>query len=236
MPGPADLGFAEFVSTLLTETAASVVSAHAEQEERLRALAESATLTPEEYAPLMPPQEVDAALAGLLPDGEGGTTAAADGPVPEEKVLDALGLELTKLHVEQDRLTAAGAAAVRQAVAEHLAGRHISALREASRLGVPRIVVDGGKVSAKLTYSIVESGNGGSTPERPTPAPTSRPISIDPRLARFATLRPDLLTRLPAATAGVRLNVRPASADTVQDTTVRADVFGEVSLTFRTVL
>ena len=49
-------------------------------------------------------------------------------------------------------------------------------------------------------------------------------------------MRPDLPARIPAATAGVRLQVRPASADTVQDTTVRADVFGGVSVTFRTVL
>ena len=234
MPGPADLGFAEFVSTLLSETAAAVVSAHAQQEERLRALAETATLTPEEYAPLVPPAEVDAALVGLLPDGDGGTAAVAGGAVPDKEVLLALGLELTDAHVDNSRLTEAGALAIRQVVAEHLAGRHVEALRAASRIGVPRVVVDGGKVSAKLTYSIVESGEGG--PSDPGPPPAGRPVGLDPRLVRLARVRPDLLARIPAATAGVRLQVRPASADTVQDTTVRADVFGEVSVTFRTVL
>ncbi|MFC5381384.1 hypothetical protein [Aquipuribacter nitratireducens] len=241
MPGPADLGFAEFVSTLLSETTASVIAAHTEQEERLRDLAASATMSPEEYALLLPAEEVDAALASLLPGEQGGTSAVPGGPVPPKDVLAGLELDLDDSHVEGRTLTEAGAAAVRRAVAEHLAERHLSGLREAARTGLPRVVVDGGTVSAKLTYSVVDPGE---KPEEPGRASgLTRPgdgsatkTSLDPRLAVLARVRPDLVARVPSALSGVRLAVRPASPDMVQDATVRADVFGEVRVTFRTVL
>jgi hypothetical protein len=241
VPGPADLGFAEFVSTLLSETAASVVAAHTEQEERLRDLAASATLSAAEYATLLPATEVDAALAGVLPGEDGGTSAVAGGPVPPDDLLTGLGLTLEKEHTDGAVLTDAGAAAVRAAVAEHLAERHVAGIREAARVGLPRVVVDGGTVSAKLTYSVVQDDDepspgtsGVTTPATPV-APVVRNL-VDPRLAVLRGTRPELLSRVPAALSGVRLAVRPASSDTVQDTTVRADVFGEVRLTFRTVL
>lgn len=156
-PIPVDLGFAEFVSTLLSETIDSIIASQMSQEERLRALLESVNLPREDFAAIaIGDDDVERALVRLFGDGEGGHQLAVGVKVPAE-LLEVIGVELDGA----GGIDAAGVAAVREGVRLLLAVQQQDALRATARQGVPRVIVDAGKLRAKLTFSAVHIGDEG---------------------------------------------------------------------------
>ncbi|KRE43297.1 hypothetical protein [Knoellia sp. Soil729] len=236
-----DVGFAEFVAVLLVETLDSIVASHASQEDRLRALDAAADMTAEEVAATsITAGMVDLALVELFPDGQGGTSVTVGGPTPTPEVLTELGVSLPS---RDGGLSSSDVGALRNAVALHLAQRHLESVREVRRRGVPRVLVDGGTVRAKLAFSTVRSAPAEPSPARRaapglTPAVTRSvlrdiPISrigdlIGPRAT---VLRPEVLDGI----RDLRLRVRPPVASPEPgEPANRADIFGEVEIRFRT--
>lgn len=236
-----DVGFAEFVAVLLVETLDSIVASHASQEDRLRALEATADLTAEEVAATsITAGMVDLTLVELFPDGQGGTSVVVGGPTPAPDVLAELEVKVPR---RDAGLTSGDVGMIRNAVALLLARRHLESVQEVRRRGVPRVVVDGGTLRAKLAFTTTRragaapssSGRagGGLTPAATRDVLASLPISrIDGLLGpRARVLRPEVLDGI----RDLRLRVRPPETDPEPGTPAeKADVFGEIEIRFRT--
>lgn len=239
-----DVGFADFVAVLLVETLDSIVASHTSQEERLRALDAAAELTPEEFAATGITDEVLAAmLAQLFPGGEAGTSLAVGGPVPDEEARAELGLELGDGDVDGGRLTEQGVETVQDAVALYLARRQLGAVREVARRGVPRVLVDGGTLRAKVNFTAVRGVPGDEEEEEATSVAETRFDTT--RLTRLGTssLRGNLVAWDSPIKAGVLDSIRnvrlrvagPAVPDAGEpQDEARTQVFGEVEIRFHT--
>ncbi|GAA4124172.1 hypothetical protein GCM10022415_29910 [Knoellia locipacati] len=236
-----DVGFAEFVAVLLVETLDSIVASHASQEDRLRALDAAAGVTPEEVAATsITGGMVDLTLVELFPDGKGGSTVVVGGPTPSPEVLAELDL---KVPARDGGLSSGDVGTIRNAVALFLARRHLESVQEVRRRGVPRVLVDGGTLRAKLAFTTVRRAAADPTPARSatsglTPAVTRAVLGGLPagRIGdlvgpRATILRPEVLDGI----RDLRLHVRPPVTTTEPGTpNERADVFGEIEIRFRT--
>jgi hypothetical protein len=260
-----DVGFADFVAVLLVETLESIVAAHTSQEERLAALRAAADLTVEQFASTGITMELlDATAARLFPDGEGGTTLAVGGPVPEAEALTELDVVLGAKDIDDAMLTEAGVTRIREALTLYLAGRQLDAVREVDARGVPRVRVEGGTLRAKLNFTAVDMSPPDADTERPAAdkersaaeATQVSPTVMQPWLAARSAVLSPVTTRLTGSVgerliawdsplqAGVLDSIRRTrlvvSTPTVPagggepEPTSRAEVFGEVEIRFRT--
>ncbi|MFN8046608.1 MAG: hypothetical protein U0Q08_11275 [Dermatophilaceae bacterium] len=254
---PHSVGFADFVAVLIVETLDSIVAAHTSQEERMRALDEALDLSVEDFAATAISDDVLAtALIQSFPDGKGGTALIVGGPVPPDSTLEELAVKLTGSDVEgiapKQTLTARGVKRVTDALALHLASRQLAALREARGRGVPRVLVDGGTLKARVNFTTTRAtaqptttpAGARSATGTPTRAMTSGPQPVLRTLTRptdalavgmvrFATpLRAGILESI----HDLRLNVLTPRTDTPTPATDRADIQGEVEIRFRTLL
>lgn len=239
---PLDVGFADFVAVLLVETLDSIVASHTSQAERLRSLDAAAELSVAEFASTGIGEEVLAAmLVQLFPDGQGGTTIVAGGPEPDPDALAELDLRLEGGEHRNGTLTSTGVTAVQQAVRLYLAGRQLEAVREVRRQGVPRVLVDGGTLRAKLNFTAVRN----EPDETDDPAPTRAPLGAGATALAAGTLRSNLVAFDSPIRAGVLDSIRhvrlkvaaptksdPEEGEPTQTTT--SQVFGEVEIRFRT--
>lgn len=229
----ADIGFADFVAMLLVETLDSIVASHTSQEERLRALEGAADLTAEEFATVgLSDELVASSLARLFPDGDGGTSVVVGGPVPDKAALAELGVELAPDGAEGRKLTESGVAAVLDGLRLYLAVQQQEAMRAVARRGVPRVLVDGGTLRAKVDFTAVSAGSSDSqrVPEPRTPTDIG--------------LRTTLLPFMSPLTKGVLDSIRTTRLMVVQpkpgtdpaEPTSRTTITGEVEIRFRTEL
>ncbi|MFQ4150273.1 hypothetical protein AAGW05_16560 [Arthrobacter sp. LAPM80] len=180
-PSVFDVGFADFVAVLLLETLESIVAAHTSQEERLSSLQEAAELTVEEFAQTgISVELIDMSATQLFPDDGGGTTLLTGGPVPGKDALDELAVTLRRGDTDEGGLTQAGVAHVRKGLALYLARRQLAALKEAQSRGIPRVLVEGGTLRAKLNFTAVDIGSRNTSEGRAEPTsekPPSRQIA-----------------------------------------------------------
>lgn len=243
LPTPAEIGFAEFVGKLLSEVLDSVLSSQIEQERRLAELSASAALTlADAEALLVGEADVDAELARLfpadVPGGHavyGGASYRPEGGGLAEEPPFAATLGVTLLaHVDYGPgqpagqvLTVAGVAKIRAAARTRLAASLLAALRQIVGRGVPRVLVNSGRVNARMTFQL--------TSQAPSAAPASQlsPVFLGAaERARFALPTASLATSPPSS---LRLTVRQASDRAPQVAQLQVDVYGEVEVTFRTV-
>lgn len=233
-----DIGFADFVAMLLVETLDSIVASHTSQEERLRALESAASFTAEEFAIVGITDEMAAdALARLFPDGNGGTVAVKGGPVPDDEALDELDVRLSSRSAEGGRLTEAGAQAVIDGVRLYLARQQLEAVQAVTRRGVPRVLVDGGTLRARMEFTVVkDAGQAASAdPVRipPVPAP---PLSVLPgRLLAVSPLTLGVLDTIRTNRLVVRQPASSSSSTAPSSTapSSTAAITGEVEIRFR---
>lgn len=254
---PVDLGFTEFVTTLLSEVVSSIVAAQSDQEERLAELTAAATLSPEEFAAAHVPDEaVDEYLAGLFPPSDptrqhDAVSAAPYQPASEEQAEqppfhELLGVELKSSDVNANRgtLRPRGASKIHAAARQQLAEQQLATARALLERGIPRVIVDAGRVSAKLTFEALQY----KEESEATEAEPDVPAEESETLRRGGPLigAPDvvMIGRLPRANVGVvvpqalrnvRMRVRSADERKPETGTARTNVYGEVELTFKTV-
>ena len=275
---PVDLGFTEFVSALLSEVLESVVSNQVQQEQRRGELLEAASLDPEAFAALhVGDAEVEGYLAQLFPasaaqrphDAASGTPyRPAEGDRDEQPpYAERLGVRLAggDVSAETGRLLASGARRLAAAARRRLAEQQVAAARDLVEGGVPRVQVDGGRITARVTFEAlqfreqaVEDVDDGGAAEDDTAEPDDgtqprmgeeilgqlggQPLRTSAGLSRrnplvLAGRLPDLRrpTVVPEVLRDVRLKVHTADETDDEPATGRAHVYGEVELTFRTV-
>jgi hypothetical protein len=115
--------------------------------------------------------------------------------------------------------TARGVASVREAVRLRLAEARLKALRQTVAQGVPRVVVDSGRVNVKLNFRLVDLDKLGARPNGAV-------VPLKPLVGSAG--KGDRLMRL-------RLIVRQVNEDTAPATPSAASGIGEFDLTFKTV-
>ncbi len=269
---PVDLGFTEFVTSLLSEVVRSIVAAQNDQEQQLAELAAAAALTLEEFqATHVSEMDVDTWLADRFPSSDPERPHDVVSGAPYEPASDeglehppfeeVLGVSLTGRDVNRGRgrLLAPGVAKLRAAARHQLARDEHEVTRQLVERGLPRVVVDAGRIRAKLTFEALRyreetdldadpvddaeegddhddgtepaSASGSGAPQLATAA---RPLRSNEVLmaGRLAGLRQS--TVIPQALRDVRLRVHTAD-DRKPETSARANVYGEVELTFKTI-
>ena len=222
------IGFAEFVGKLLSEVFDAVVTSQLDQRRRIDDLAESARLSEEEVASrFLDDVQVEAELANLFPAGANAGTPYRPGSQQQAEAppfTSVLGLTLKPgedfaMQGTGAVLTEAGAARIRSAVRLRLARSYLAALRGLVTRGAPQLLIDSGKVAAKLTFQLAAG----------TPAAASAtPAGLRRRFEAPAE------ARLPAAENPFRLAVRQASDRAPQLSQLQVDVYGEVEIRFKT--
>lgn len=137
-------------------------------------------------------------------------------------------------------MRARGARKISAAAREQLAEQQLSAARALLERGIPRVIVDAGRVSAKLTFEALQYREDSEA----TDAPAEVPEAPAPRTPLFGAHDVVMIGRLPRVNVGsvlpqvlrdVRMRVRSADERKPETGTTRTTVYGEVELTFKTV-
>lgn len=230
---PIDLGFAEFAAQLVGELQEAVSSAQSEQEARRAELAERAAMSVSQFARrFVANNEVDAEIVRLFPArGRNGTAIAsgrpyraasarqAETPAVESKLRIKLGARDLRKRGSRLAFTARGVASIREAVRLRLAEARLKAVRQTVTQGVPRVVVDSGRVNVKLSFRLVDLDKLGARPNGAI-------VPLKPLVGGAG--KGERLTRL-------RLIVRQVNEDTAPAAPSAASGIGEFDLTFKTV-
>lgn len=226
----AEMGFAEFASTLISETLNAIVTSILTQEKQAAQLEQQAQLTPEEYAKenltddliraeitRLFPHPTGAAGKSGIDKGEPYTNSKETGENPA--IFNKTGYKITKgdLTVNQENMAISdnGYSNIAAAIRLNLARQHLAILQSVIARGIPRVYVDNGYISSKLALRFETN----TTTQATQP---STPISkAGSRIAG---------TNLP------RLIAQPVNANKPEYLTLKADVLSEVKITFKTVI
>ncbi len=172
-----DVGFAQFTAALITQTLDAVIAAQLQQEEKVRELQDAAGLAPAQFAEeAVPLEDAENELVRLFPVSQypkgvmpGAPYTPSGHDTPEEPpILSYTGYMMQKGDwAKQDDATVITEngyknilAHVRLALATE---RHANILQMVRR-GIPRVVVDHGRVNAKLFFQFSSGGVGGGGP------------------------------------------------------------------------
>jgi len=221
-----ELGFAEFASTLISETLNAVVTSILTQEKQAAELEQQTLLSPQEYAKENLTDEIiRAEILRLFPSSSGKEDKSSvdvgefyvvsketgESPAIQQKI----GYTITKTDVTantQNRLyiNQTGYNNIYEAIKLTLATQHLSLLRQVIARGIPRVYVDNGHIKSKLMLRL----------ETQTVTDTKTATTG----SRIAAL-------------GVRkLIAQPVNATKPEFLTLKADVLSEVEITFKTVV
>src|SRR5256885_2748397 len=165
-----DLGFAEFAAQVVAELHEGLLVAQNEQESRREKLVELSSLPLEEFARrFITNEQVETELVRLFPAARGKadpiragasyvakTAKHAESPPIQSK----LGIQLTpqdlRVRGGRTQLTAKGVKSIREALRMRLAEPRFKTLRQAATQGIPRLVLDSGRVNVKLIFRLEE--------------------------------------------------------------------------------
>jgi hypothetical protein len=232
---PMDLGFAEFAAQLVAELQEAVLAAQAGQDDRRAELAELAAGGVTQFARrFVTNDQIDLELTRLFPaPGAKGhpiraglSYRAARGTRAETPPLQTkLGIRLAARDLRARGkgrvvLTQNGVKTVREAVRLRLAETRLKALRQMAAQGMPRVVVDSGRVNVKLSFRLVDLDKIGAQKAKDGVVVPLRPLA--------GGKGGDRLSRL-------RLVVRQVNEQTAPLTPDAASGIGELDLSFKTV-
>ncbi|MGD6934629.1 MAG: hypothetical protein ACQCN5_10525 [Candidatus Bathyarchaeia archaeon] len=221
-----ELGFAEFASTLISETLNAVVTSILTQEKQAAELEKQTLLSPEEYAKENLTDEiVRAEIMRLFPSstgkeeksavdvGEPYTVSKETGESPA--INEKTGYKIAKTDVTPSTqnmlyINQTGYNNIYSAVRLTLAAQHLALLRQVIARGIPRVYVDNGHIKSKLMLRL----------ENQSPA-TTKAATTGSRIASLS---------LP------KLIAQPVNATKPEYLTLKADVLSEVEITFKTVV
>ncbi|HYL75838.1 MAG TPA: hypothetical protein VEU96_16630 [Bryobacteraceae bacterium] len=249
-----EIGLAEFVHKLISETLESVTSAQAAQERSIAELAVAAALPLSIFAAQIQEADVDGLLQRLFgnPPAGGSLLAvgarywpAAAGNPENPPIKDVLGLELGTGDYDTrapdvHTLTVSGVAKIRSAAKLVAARLEQTSIQAVIGRGPQRLQVSGGKINVKASFAIQEL-TAPAPPAAPAPsvtippAPAPQPPPLAPPLVWppvNPAARPNALA---ASTAALRVVVRPVDERNPATTSLTANIFGEITLELKAV-
>lgn len=220
-----ELGFAEFASTLISETLNAVVTSILTQEKQAAQLEQQTLLSPEEYAKENLTDEiVRAEILRLFPSSSGKEDKSSvdigepymvnkeTGESPPVNQKTGYTIAKTDLTSSQGKLyiNQAGYEHIYEAVRLTLASQHLGLLRTVTSRGIPRVYVDNGHIKSKLLLRLETQST-----------TTAASVSTGSKIAGL----------------GIRkLIAQPVNATKPEFLTLKADVLSEVEITFKTVV
>lgn len=233
---PEEMGFAEFAARLIEETFAAIIASSTDQQQAIDEIAAAAGLDAESFAQrYVSEEEITAELARMFPTYESRPYVLAAGApyTPESRTAkeapafaQVLGVVLERSDYTVGRagttLKPSAVARLRDAAGERVAQIRLAALEGVARMGTPRIVVDAGRIKARLVFRVVRLADADKPEVKERLAAPLRPLGAVGGLGAQAL-------------SGLRFTVRQASDRTPQSSQLSADVFGEIELHFKTI-
>ena len=137
-------------------------------------------------------------------------------------------------------MTIAGVEKIVAAVRLRIASGRVSIMRRLAVRGLPRVVVDSGRINAKMTFRLLST----EEPKPKAATETTREVGTVRALStatlaslhlRSTDLRSVVGIPRAAVLPDVKLLVRQADERAPETSQIRANVFGEVEITFKTV-
>ncbi len=239
---PVQLGFSEFVSKLVSDTFDAVISSSINQEKSWAQIHQLLGMDMVDFAEeTISDDMVDVELAELFPDNEGGTTVFVGAPYQRKR-------ESTKAKTQEtppindllgylpktSKLSQKDMDEIRRIIKLRLAEFQFELLNRVASKGATRVIVDAGKINAKINFEIlqVEEGEDSSEGNDKSGTSTKNAASNIFSANRFSSIS---RLSLPSELQTVRFVVKPPSDSDPQTHQVKANVYGEVELTFKTI-
>jgi hypothetical protein len=231
---PVELGFSEFVSKLISDTFDAVITSSITQEENWNQLNRLLSLTMDDFAEQVIDNDmIQMELISLFPDGSG-STAIVNGAAytranprketPENPpVKTVLGYE-----PKGDKLTEKDVAEIGAIVKNLLAERQFEVLNRVFSRGSTKIIVDAGKINAKLNFEILQVEESDNDSNDNTSVAVKK-IFVRQKYPGFSSLG------RPIELKNVHLFVKPPADSDPQTHQVKANVYGEVEIQFKTI-
>ena len=228
---PVELGFSEFVSKLVSDTFDAVISSTITQEENWNQLNQLLSLAPDEFASQVIDDEmVSVDLITRFPDGSGGTAIVKDAKYiranPGKGIAENPPVKTLLGYVpHSNRFSEKDIAEIKRIIRIRLAEKKYDILNRMLSKGQTRIIVDAGKINAKLNFEIlqVEESNDELAETE------SKRVFIKQKYPGFTSLG------RPVEMKKIHLFVKPPADKDPQTHQLKANVYGEVELQFKTI-
>ena len=236
---PVELGFSDFVSKLISDTFEAVITSTMKQEEDWQQLNELLLQDREVFTDMVIDDDMlNTEMTRLFPDNEGSTIIKKGLKYvkanPEKNVLESPPIEsYTGYLPKETELTEEDVAAIYNAVKNILGARQYELLSKVFSRGATKVVVDAGKINAKLNFEILQlEDDEEETPDNPTGGDTNLNISrifVKRKFPGFVGLS------RPTELRNVHFFVKPPTDKDPQTSQVKANVYGEVEINFKTI-
>jgi len=246
-----ELGFAEFVAKLISDTFGAVLASQIEQQDKISELNNLLTLSDDEFvAKCMQDDELVFQLEENLKqrypfdsDVEHAVYKGAPYQAPTQQKEESpsffkdLGISLKeKLDFSGKKLTEEGAKKIKIAVMLTIAQKQRQLLSDVLINGIPKLSVDHGKINAKLTFSMKEDSSQEEEEENDSAPSSNATITRNFGLSNLSVANRFAGVIDTSKLIKTRLNITPASNRAPQDAESSANIYSEVEIHFKSIL
>ena len=237
---PVELGFSEFVSKLIADTFDAVIVSAINQEENWSNLERLLSLDFAEFMQeVIEDEMVTQELANLFPDVQEGKTQITQGAAYTKEDIGKNQAENPPIfrtlgyQPEGKELSEKDVDSIRQIVKKRLGEKQFILLSKVFSMGSTKVMVDAGKINAKLNFQIMQMDE---TDEDGEPPQTNlSQLALNKKLFLTNSFPSMSKIQRPAALNKVRLFVKPPSDKDPQSHQITANVYGEVEIHFKTI-
>ncbi len=234
---PVELGFSEFVSKLISDTFEAVITTSISQEEDWTQLNELLSQELDVFTSLVVDREmVENEILRLFPDNTGGTTivdgakyqkADLEKSISENPPIEAF----TGYKPKSDELKDKDVSAIFEIIRVQLGQKQYDVLSRVFSRGATKVIVDAGKINAKLNFEIlqVEEQEVPDDPVSDISLAVNKRIFVKRKFPGFSGLA------RPIEMKNVHFFVKPPTDKDPQTHQVKANVYGEVEIQFKTI-
>ena len=232
---PVELGFSEFVSKLISDTFEAVIASSLSQEENWIQLNDLLSKELEVFTDLTVDESmVENEVIRLFPDGSGGTTIVENekyqGPNENEERTEAPPIEmLTGYKPKRNKLSGKDVVTIYKLIKTQLGKKQYEVLSLVFSKGATKVIVDAGKINAKLNFEILQVKESESEEETENNKAENKRIFVKRKLPLFGGLSK------PIEMQNVHFFVKPPVDTDPQTHQIKANVYGEVEIQFKTI-
>lgn len=248
-----ELTLAEFVGKLISETFQAVIGSMVEQARQQGAIITGTELELAEFAlEFISDNDVEEHLSALFPwraDShahaifkDASYQPARNDQVEKPAIMELTGYEMEEADFDSLQLTERGVERIKSAVRMNLAEDRQKALITLMRQGVPRVIVESGRILSKVTFRVNQQGTTGKGNTDSKESDTagrkgatrvveSKPIRTGMLASKLKRISPMIFK--PEILDSTRMLVKQADDEAPQ--TSEAKVYGEVEIKFKTI-
>lgn len=236
-----EVEFAQFTAALISDTLDAIIAAQLGQEEKVRELQEMAGLDVARFAEeTITEGDVEIELARLFPSTERAHSVmpgspyipSASGREEDPPVFSATGYTMTEADCqrfdEEYVFTDAGYRHILSHVRMGLAAKQLENVLQLVRRGIPRVVVDHGRINTKLTFHLSQA-------QKAESSATTSIGGIKGSGTTYLKRSSALLSQISRPLVPLKLTVKPADLRRPELMRLSVNLVGEVEITFKTI-